>query len=127
MAEVDTSAQQDPGEKRPTVIEEGLGQSSAQPTSTSAPPPQVEATRVDISEVIPPPQQTAQGRAGAGWTEEMEDTLRGSSIKEKHRALMGAALQGFRSAEAGLHEVFKNLITSVEVCFYHCTKFNLFI
>jgi hypothetical protein len=57
----------------------------------------------------------------------MEDTLKGSSIKEEHRALIGAALQGFRSAGAGLHEVFKNLVASFEVCFYPRTKFNLFI
>ena len=63
------------------------------------------------------PQPTAQGRAGAGWTEEMEDALKGSSIKEEHRALIGMALQGYRSAGAGLHEVFKNLVVGFEVCF----------
>ena len=52
-----------------------------------------------------------------GWTEEMEDTLKGSSIKEEHRALIGAALQGFRSTGASLHEVFKNLIVGFEVRF----------
>ena len=36
----------------------------------------------------------------------MEDALKGSSIKEEHHALIGAALQGYRSAEAGLHSVF---------------------
>jgi hypothetical protein len=117
MAEVDTSAKQYPGTERPEVIEEGLGQSSAQPMSTSAPPLQAEAARVDASEVIPPPQPTTQGRAGAGWTEEMEDALKGSSVKEEHRALIGTALQGYRSAGAGLHEVFKNLIAGFEVHF----------
>ena len=47
----------------------------------------------------------------------MEDTLKGSSIKEEHRALIGVALQGFRSAGAGLHEVFKNLIVGFKVRF----------
>jgi hypothetical protein len=117
MAEVDTSAQQDLGEKHPEVIGEELGQSSVQPISASAPPPRVEATRIGTSEVFPPPSPTAQGRAGAGWTEEMEDTLKDSSIKEEHRALIGAALQGYRSTGAGLHEVFKNLVAGFEVCF----------
>jgi hypothetical protein len=49
-----------------------------------------------------------------GWTEEVEEALRGSSIKE-HRALIGTALEGYRSAGAGLHEVFKNLVAGFEV------------
>jgi hypothetical protein len=115
MAEVNTSAQQDPGTERPEVIEESLGQSLVQPTSTSAPPHQAEAIRVETPEVIPPPQPTAQGWAGVGWTEEVEEALRGSSIKEEHRALIGTALEGYRSAGAGLYEVFKNLIVGFEV------------
>jgi hypothetical protein len=55
MAEVKTSAQQDPRTERPEVTEEGLGQSLAQPVSTSVPPPLAEAPRVDPSEVVPPP------------------------------------------------------------------------
>jgi hypothetical protein len=113
MAEVNTSAQQDPRTERPEVIEEGLGQSLAQPAS--APPPQAKATQVDAPEVLPPPEPTAQGWASAGWTEEMEDALKGSSIKEEHRALMGTALESYRSAGAALHEVFKNLAAGFEV------------
>jgi hypothetical protein len=48
----------------------------------------------------------------------VEETLKGSSFKEEHHAMIGAALQGFQSAGGGLHEVFKNLITIFEVCFY---------
>jgi hypothetical protein len=47
----------------------------------------------------------------------MEAALTGSSLKEEHRALIGAALQGFWSSEAGMHEAFKGLITSFEVIF----------
>jgi hypothetical protein len=47
----------------------------------------------------------------------VEETLKGSSLKEEH-ALIGAALRGFRSTGASLHEVFKNLVTSFEICFY---------
>nr|XP_045089558.1 chromosome partition protein MukB-like [Aegilops tauschii subsp. strangulata] len=45
----------------------------------------------------------------------MEETLKGSSLKEEHCAMICATLQGFRSAGAGLNEVFKNLVTSFEV------------
>jgi hypothetical protein len=117
MAEVEASVQQDPGTEHPEVAEEGLSQSLAQPASTSVPSSQAEVPRTEPSEVIPPPQPTAQGWAGAGWTEEMEDALKGSSVKEEHRALIGTALQGYRSAGAGLHEVFKNLIAGFEVRF----------
>ena len=119
MAEVDTSAQQDPGEKLPEVVEKRLSPSLAQPISTPAPPPTLEATRIGTSEVLPPILPTAQDWAGAGWTEEMEDALKGSSIKEEHRALIGSALQGYRSTGSGIHEVFKNLVAGFEVRFLH--------
>jgi len=94
MAEVETSAPGQ-GEKIPEVIEEGLGQSSAQPTSAPTPTLQPETPRPSIqvlgSEVLPSP-PPAQVRASTGWTEEMEETLKGSSLKEEHRALIGVAL-----------------------------------
>lgn len=120
MAEVETSTQQGQGDKIPEVVKEGL-QSLAQPTSAPAPSPRWETPMLGIavpgSEVAPPP-PPAQGWASAGWTEEIEETLKGSSLKEEHRALIGAALQGFWSAGAGLHEVFKGFIMSFEVLFY---------
>ena len=70
---------------------------------------------MDPSEVIPPPQPAVRGRTGAGWAEEVEEALKGCSLKEEHRALIGTALEGYRSIEAGLHEVFKNLIAGFEV------------
>ena len=39
----------------------------------------------------------------------MEETLKGSSPKEEHRALIGMVLQGFRFMGVGMHEVFRNL------------------
>jgi hypothetical protein len=45
----------------------------------------------------------------------MEAALTGSSLKEEHRTLIGTALQGFQSTEAGMREAFKGLITSFEV------------
>ena len=78
LPEVDTSAQQDPWEKLPEVIKEGLGYSLSRPISALAPPPQVEPTRgtsVPRSEVIHPPPSTTVEQVGAGQTEEMEETL----------------------------------------------------
>ena len=115
MAEVNFSAQRDLGTGHPKVIERGLGQSLIQPASTSALPPQAEAARVEAPEVLPPPEPTFQGRANAGRTEEMEDDLKGSSIKEEHRALMGTVLESYRSAGAALHKVFKNLVAGFEL------------
>ena len=62
-----------------------------------------------------------------GWTEEVEETPRGSSIKEEHRALMGTALESYRSAGAVLHEVFKNLAAGFEVQFlrFHVVYLSL--
>ena len=72
---------------------------------------------MDLSEVIPPSQPAVQGLIGMGWAEEAEEALKGCSLKEEHRALIGAALQGYRSIGAGLHEVFKSLVAGFEVCF----------
>ena len=70
---------------------------------------------MDSSEIIPPSQPSVQGRIGMGWAEEVEEALKGCSLKEEHRALIGTVLEGYRSAEAGLHEVFKNLVAGFEV------------
>ena len=72
-------------------------------------------------EVLPTP-PSASGQASAGWTEEIEVALMGSSLTKEHRALIGAALQGFRSTEARMREVFKGLVMSFEVFF--CTYIN---
>ena len=45
----------------------------------------------------------------------MEAALTGPSIAEEHRALIDTALQGFRSVEAEMREVFKGLFRSFEV------------
>lgn len=121
MAEVETSAASGQGEPVPEVPKKGLGQNSAQPIQSRMHVPQPEtfvpSTSVVGSEVAPPPPPAA-GRVNAGWPEEMEEALTGSSIAEEHRALIGAALQGFRSAEARICEVFKGLVKNFEVCFY---------
>jgi hypothetical protein len=69
MAEVDTSAPQGQGDEVPEVVQEGLGQSVAQPESAPAPPPQSE-THEPITQVLGPevfqPSPPAPGRASVG-------------------------------------------------------------
>ena len=42
--------------------------------------------------------------------------LKGTSIVDEHRALMGAVIEKIQSAESGLNEACINLITGFEVC-----------
>jgi hypothetical protein len=118
MAEGETLAQQGQGDEVPEITQAERGQVLAQPKPASAPSPQPDASVPSTSVVgteVPPPPPPAPGRATTGWTEEMEVSLMGSSIKEEHRTQIDTALQVFRSAEVGMHEIFKSLIKSFEV------------
>ena len=48
-------------------------------------------------------------------SEELKDLLGRASISEDHRALMGTVTDRISSAESGLHEAFKSLLTGFEV------------
>ena len=48
-------------------------------------------------------------------SEELKDLLGRASISEEHRALMGTVIERISSAESGLHEAIKSLLTSFEV------------
>ena len=48
-------------------------------------------------------------------TEEMKDLLGRASISEEHRALMGTVIERISSAESGLHEAVRSLLTGFEV------------
>ena len=43
--------------------------------------------------------------------------LKGASIIDKQRALMGAVIEKIQSAESGLNESYISLIRGFEVCF----------
>ena len=43
--------------------------------------------------------------------------LKGASIIDEHRALMGAVIEKIQSAESGLNESYVSLIRGFEVCF----------
>ena len=49
------------------------------------------------------------------WSEELKDLLGRASISEDHRALMGTMIERISSAETGLHEAVKSLLTGFEV------------
>ena len=116
MAEVDASAAQGQGE---AVPKEGLSQSSAIPHHLRC----QRAARVscfqpfgggfeDYTAFSSCPRARCRGvDQGDGGS------LNGLLVVEEHRALIGMALQGFQCAKPGMHEVFKCLIRSFEVCF----------
>ena len=45
------------------------------------------------------------------------DALKGASIVDEHRALMGAVIEKIQSAESGLNDSCISLIRGFEVCF----------
>ena len=47
--------------------------------------------------------------------EELKDLLGRASILEEHRALMGTVIDRISSAESGLHEAVRSLLTGFEV------------
>ena len=49
-------------------------------------------------------------------SEELKDLLGQASISEEHRALMGTVIERISSAESGLHEAVRSLLTGFEVC-----------
>ena len=43
------------------------------------------------------------------------EALRGASVMDEHRVLMGAVIEKVRSAKGGLNEACSNLLTGFEV------------
>ena len=58
--------------------------------------------------------QTSPAPSGAR-SEELKDLLGRASISEEHRALMGTVIGRILSAESGLHEAVRSLLTGFEV------------
>ena len=48
-------------------------------------------------------------------SEELKDLLERASISEDHRALMGTVIERISSAESGVHEAIRSLLTGLEV------------
>ena len=72
--------------------------------------PEVSSRRVSPSPVGP------EGSAPTGvQSEELKDLLGRASISEDHRRLMGTVIERISSAESGLHEAVRSLLTGFEV------------
>ena len=63
------------------------------------------------------PRKRSWDEPGTVWcsVEELKILLGRASISEEHRALMGTVIERISSAESGLHEVIKSLLTGFEV------------
>ena len=72
--------------------------------------PEVSSRRVSPSPVGPEGSAPTSVRS-----EELKDLLGRASISEDHRALMGTVIQRISSAESGLHESVRSLLTGFEV------------
>ena len=58
--------------------------------------------------------RTRPAPSGA-WSEELKDLLGRASISEEHRALMDTVIGRISSAESGLYEAVRSLLTGFEV------------
>ena len=84
------------------------------------PPSAAPSCRVDDPEVssrrVSPSPAGSGGPAPTGVrSEELKDLLGRASISEDHRALMGMVIERISSAESGLHEAVRSLLTGFEV------------
>ena len=86
--------------------------------SGGADDPEVKSRRVSPSLAGP------EGSAPTGvQSAELKDLLGRAFILEDHRTLMGTVIQRISSAESGLHEAVRSLLTGFEVrkMMYHLT------
>ena len=96
------------GDLRPEMMESETPPSAA--PSCGADDPEVSSRRVSPSPAGP------GGPAPTGVrSEELKDLLGRASISEDHRALMGTVIERISSAESGLHEAVRSLLTGFEV------------
>ena len=58
--------------------------------------------------------RTSPARYGV-WSEELKDLLGRAFISEDHHALMSTVIERISSAESGLHEAIRSLLTGFEV------------
>ena len=76
--------------------------------------PEVSSWRVYPSLDPEKGRRTSPAPSGAR-SEELKDLLGRASISEDHRALMGMVIERISSAESGLHEAVRTLLTGFEV------------
>ena len=82
--------------------------------SCEAGDPEVSSWRVSPNRAFEKGLRTSPAPSGA-WSEELKDLLGGASISEEHRVLMNMAIRRISSAESGLYEAARSLLTGFEV------------
>ena len=76
--------------------------------------PEVSSRRVFLSPDPDRGRQASPAPSGA-WSEGLKDLLGRASISEEHRMLMNMMIGSISSAESGLYEAARSLLTSFEV------------
>ena len=83
--------------------------------SCEAGDPEVSSRRVSLNPSFEKGLRTSLAPFGAR-SEELKDLLGRASISEEHRALMDTVIGRISSAERGLYEAARRLLTGFEVC-----------
>ena len=116
------------GDLLPEMMESGTPPPAVPPSGAGD--PKVSSRRVSLNPAGPegnhmapqsPPRpafekghRTSPAPSGAR-SEELKDLLGRASISEEHRASMGTVIERISSAESGLHEAVRSLLTGFEV------------
>ena len=104
------------GDLLPEMMESGTPPPAVPPCEAGD--PEVSSRRVSPNPAGPEGShmapQSPPAPSGAR-SEELKDLLGRASISEEHRALMGTVIERISSAESGLHEAVRSLLTGFEV------------
>jgi hypothetical protein len=96
------------------IVEEGRIQFGPQPNTTpethmapeSSEQPPLKEGGAPLPPVVP---------VHPGTPDNLMEALRGASVMDEHRVLMGAVIEKVQSAKSGLNEACSNLLTGFEV------------
>ena len=100
------------GDLRPEMMESGTPPPAV--PYCEAGDPEVSSRRVSLNPAIEKGLWTSPAPSGAR-SEELKDLLGRASISEEHRALMDTMIRRISSAESGLYEAVRSLLTCFEV------------
>ena len=106
------------GDLLPEMMESGTPPPAVPPSEAGD--PEVSSRRVSLNpagaeDSYVSPQGSPHPAPSGARSEELKILLGRSSISEEHRALMGMVIERISSAESGLHEAVKSLLTGFEV------------
>ena len=100
------------GDLRPEMMESGTPPPAV--PSCEAGDPEVSSRRVSPNPSLEKSLRTSPASSGAR-SEELKDLLGRASISEEHRMLMNMVIRRISSAESGLYEAARSLLTGFEV------------